>query len=113
MPIHTDDTDVADVNVELAVHNGMTKTVLRIKVRGSLKFSNSSKDKSLTIASSNVPPPFVVPGCATPQSQFTVPKKDKLTVTVSEAYDLDSYFTYTAQIEGSTAEDPIVIIDRR
>ena len=105
--------EVTDLSLELAVHKGMTKTVHRIKERGSLKFRNKSKDKILTIASEDDPPPFMVAGCANPQSTFDVPKNDSRTVTIASAYVVGTQFAYTATIDGSLPEDPIVIIDRR
>jgi hypothetical protein len=40
-----------------------------------------------------------------------VPVDGKVTVEVSSKYVAGTRFTYKAQIEGSTAEDPIVIVD--
>jgi hypothetical protein len=46
-------------------------------------------------------------------SSFTVPPGASKTVTISESYGDQASFAYTAQIEGSLQEDPIVIIERR
>ena len=108
----SDDSEHADLSIELAVEEGMTKTVHRVKKNGTLKFENGSKDKPLTIRSTARRPPFVLPGCADPQSEFEVPPGTPRIVNVSGAYGLGDYFTYKAQIEGSDPEDPIVIIDR-
>jgi hypothetical protein len=96
--------------IALEVHNGMTKTVHKIKQNGWLKFRNKSPDKTLTITSANEPP-FLVPGQPGPQSGFVVQPNSHLNVQVASTYGIGDSFAYTAQIEGSTAEDPIVIVD--
>ncbi len=103
----------ADLTIELSVHEGMTKTTLRIRERGLLKFHNKSLDQSLRIESADKPPPFMLEGCTEPQSGFDVSPKGHRTVTVSSAYVVEKKFTYTARIGDSIPEDPIVIIDRR
>lgn len=105
--------EVTDLSLELMVHNGMTKSVLKIKERGSLKFRNKSRDNTLRIASNDDPPPFMVPGYADAQSGFDVLKNSHLIVTVSSSYVVGMQFAYTARIGDSLPEDPIVIIDRR
>lgn len=111
--VDPEETLLDNPSVELGVHNGMTKTVIRIRKKGTIKFKNKHSTSTLTIASPNNPPPFLVPGVSGPQSQFVVPPKDHLTVTISGAYDVGSHFTYTAQVGDSTPEDPVVIVDRR
>lgn len=106
------DSDLIELTIELAVEFGQTKTVHRVKRRGTLKFKNGSKNKSLAIKSPAPVAPFVVPGYPGPVSEFTVPRNSSMNVTISEAYDIGASFTYTAQIEDSLPEDPIVIIDR-
>ena len=96
-----------------AVESGQTKTVHRVKKGGSLKFKNGSKNKILTIQSPAPQPPLMVTGCADPVSEFTVESDSKKSVTISDAYDVGDMFTYTATIEDSSPEDPIVIIERR
>jgi hypothetical protein len=102
-----------DLLLELSVHQGVTKTVHRIRWCGKLVFVNRFNDVPLEIESEDSPPPFVVPGCAAPQSRFTVAAGHNLIVSVSEAYPVRSQFTYSAKLEGTTAEDPIVVVDRR
>jgi hypothetical protein len=68
---------------------------------------------TLTVASPAEVPPFVPPDCTTAVSSFTVPPGASKTVTISESYGDQASFAYTAQIEGSLQEDPIVIIERR
>lgn len=101
------------LSFNLEVHEGMTKTAFRLKERGSLKFTNKSEDKPLQVRSDAKAPPFEVPGVSTPQSGFTVPPGSTLSVTIAAAYEVGSRFTFSSQIEGSKAEDPIVIIERR
>jgi hypothetical protein len=107
------DPGLVDLTIEVAVELGQTKTVHRVKKGGTLKIKNGSEDKILTIESPAELPPFVVPGCPDPVSEFTVQPADSVIVTISEAYDVYDRFTYTAQVEGSLPEDPIVIIERR
>ncbi|HET8690779.1 MAG TPA: hypothetical protein VFM30_01465 [Steroidobacteraceae bacterium] len=102
-----------DLSVELAVESGQTKSVLRIRKGGAFKFRNASETETLTISSPAAEPPFVLDGCSTGVSSFDVPPHGSRTVTISEAYDDGASFSYSAQIEGSMAEDPIVIIERR
>ena len=102
-----------DLEVELAVELGQTKSVHRIRRGGAFRFRNGSETATLVIASPATEPPFVLEGCATAVSTFDVAPESSRTVTISEAYDDGASFSYTAQIEGSLAEDPIVIIERR
>ena len=102
-----------DLTVELAVELGQTKSVHRLKKGGAFKFKNSSQSATLTIASPAPEPPFVLAGCNTGVSSFNVDPHSSKTVTISEAYDEGASFSYSAQIEGSQADDPIVIIERR
>lgn len=103
----------ADLSVELAVDSGQTKSVLRIRKGGAFEFRNASETETLTISSPAAEPPFVLEGCHTGVSSFDVAPQSSRTVAISEAYDEDASFSYSAQIEGSEAEDPIVIIERR
>lgn len=103
-----------DLLTELSVHRGMTKSVRRARRNGRLVFNNKFNDKALEIESDDDPAPFIVKGFATPQKKFTVKAHDaKFVVTINPDYDLGSQFAYSAKIEGSTPEDPIVVIDRR
>lgn len=107
------DGSPVELNIELAVDSGQTKTVHRLKLGGALRFKNGSATMALTIASPAEAPPFILPDCPTAVSSFTVPPAGSRTVTISEAYGDRASFTYTARIEGSLQEDPIVIIERR
>ena len=102
-----------NLTVELGVDNGMTKTVIRIRKNGTIKFKNKHNASTLTIASQASPPPFLVPGVGGAQSQFVVPAGEDLTVTIAADYDVGDQFSYTSQVGNSTPEDPIVIVDRR
>jgi hypothetical protein len=102
-----------DLTVELAVEMGQTKSVHRLRNGGKLKFKNSSQSAMLTITSPAPEPPFVLAGCTAGVSSFTVDPGSSRTVMISQAYDEGDSFSYAAQIEGSEAEDPIVIIERR
>ena len=97
--------------IALAVHDGMTKTVHKIKQNGWLKFKNKSQNKTLTITSDNTPLPFLVEGVPPAQSGFVVPANSNLNVQIASTYGVGDWFAYKAQIEDSTAEDPIVIVD--
>jgi hypothetical protein len=112
-PAGPDDAGSLDLTIELAVASGQTKTVHRIKQGGSIKFKNGSQTGILTIASPAAEAPFVPPDCVNAVSSFEVGPGAGRTVTISEAYEVGASFTYTAQIEGSLQEDPIVIIERR
>lgn len=112
-PDNLEDLGLIEVSIEVAVESGQTKTVHRVKKGGSLKFKNGSKNKILTIKSPAPQPPFMVTGCADPVSEFTVERDSKKSVAISDAYDVGDMFTYTATIEDSSPEDPIVIIERR
>lgn len=112
-PADPGEPGLIDLTVELAVELGQTKTVHRIKKGGAFKVRNGSPDATLTIASPAPEPPFVLSGCTSGVSSFVVDPRSSKTVTISEAYDEGASFTYTAQIEGSQPEDPIVIIERR
>ena len=115
MSISDDPLEPAETSLsfDLEVHNGRTKTSVRIKERGTLKIKNKSLDKTLRIESADSPPPFMVPGYANAQSGFTVDEDSSVTVTISAAYVDGMRFTYTSTIAGSIPEDPIVIIERR
>jgi hypothetical protein len=115
MPIPDDPIEPAAtvLSFELEVHNGMTKKSFRIKERGTLKIRNKSPDAILRIESGDDPPPFDVPGFPAPQSEFTVAAHSTLSVAIAEAYVAGMRFTYQSTIEGSSPEDPIVIIERR
>lgn len=113
IPLDPEAINPEDLLYELSVHRGMTKSVRRARQNGRLIFNNRFNDKALTIECKDSPPPFVVEGCAGPQSKFTVPARGRLAVNISPSYAVGSQFAYSAQIEGSTAEDPIVVIDRR
>lgn len=109
-PTATLDDDMA---VELGVHDGVTKTVIRIRKHGTLKFKNKLNDHPLTIHSGANPHPFLVPGIGGAQPGFVVPAGQNMTVTVSGTYEVGHQFTYSAKVGDSTPEDPIVIVDRR
>ena len=102
-----------DLEVELASYNGKTMSVRRIKFGGKLRFNNKKNPKKLLIMSPAADPPFVLAPGATAVSWFEVGPKDTRDVHVSDVYQPVTQFTYTAVIDGSGAEDPIVIIDRR
>ena len=101
-----------DIWIALEVHNGMTKTVYKIKRHGWLKFKNKSPNKTLTITSGDNPPPFLVEGNPPAQSGFVVPAGSQVKAQVAPSYDVGDRFAYQAQIEGSAPEDPIVIVDQ-
>jgi hypothetical protein len=99
--------------LDYEVHDGKTKMSFRIKEGGTLKFHNKSTDKTLHIRSDAKLPPFDVPDSSKPQWEFTVDPKSNLEVRINEDYVAGDCFTYSSQIGDSTAEDPIVIIERR
>jgi hypothetical protein len=115
MPIHDDPAEPAatSLSFDLEVHKGRTKTSFRIKERGTLKIKNKSLDRALRIESDDDPAPFIVEDCTNPQSGFTVNADSKMNVTIAEAYVAGMRFTFTSTIDGSIADDPIVIIERR
>jgi hypothetical protein len=99
--------------LDYEVHDGKTKMSFRIKEGGELKFKNKSLDKTLLIKSdAGLPPPFV-PENSKPVREFTVDAGSEKKVTIDDAYKHGDCFTYSSQIGDSTAEDPIVIIERR
>jgi hypothetical protein len=115
MPAPDDPVEPAatELSFDLEVHNGMTKKSFRIKEGGTLKIRNKSPDAELLIESDDDPPPFDVPGFPCPRRAFTVAAHSTLRVGISAAYVAGMRFTYRSTIQGSTPEDPIVIIERR
>ena len=115
------------LSFDLEVHNGRTKTSVRIKEGGTLKVKNKSLAKTLRIESEDSPPPFMVPGYADAQSGLPFGDQEDPTVPIDEIivqpgqsetvqihkHFTDAEFMYEARIEGAAAEDPIVIIERR
>lgn len=99
--------------LDYEVHKGKTKLSFRIKEGGTLKFKNKSTTKTLRIKSDAKFAPFVVQGDPEPRWEFTVNRKSNTDVTIDEKYVDGMCFTYSTQIDGATAEDPIVIIERK
>jgi len=104
---------IPDLSIEVEDYGGKTMTVHRIKQNGKIKFTNRNLVQPLTISSPAADSPFVPEGCSNAVSSFVVPANDKMTVTIAPTYVLGMKFTYSAQINGTSAEDPIVIVDRR
>lgn len=99
--------------LDYEVHKGKTKLSFRIKEGGTLKFKNKSTTKTLRIKSDAKLAPFDVPGDPEPRWEFTVNPKSNSDVIIDEKYVAGMCFTYSTQIDGATAEDPIVIIERK
>lgn len=89
-----------------------TKTMTRHRMgyMGTLRFKNWSNLPLVITASEGNP--FLVQGCSDPVSSFTVTGGQEMSVKIHSSYGGDA-FTYSARIDGTEAEDPIVIIDRR
>lgn len=102
-----------DLDIELEVYQGKTMSVRRVRHGGKMRFNNKDGAKKLLIMSSAGDPPFVLSEGSTPVSWFEVPAGGQRFVWISSLYLPNSRFTYTAIIDGSSAEDPIVIVDRR
>lgn len=102
-----------DLDIEVEVHEGKTMSVRHVKHGGKLRFNNKDGVKKLLVLSSATNPPFVLSEGSDPVSWFEVTAGGQKFVWISPRYLADSRFTYTALIDGSRAEDPIVIVDRR
>lgn len=102
-----------DLDIEHRVYNGKTMSVRHVKRGGKLRFNNKDGERKLLIMSPAGNPPFVLSEGSTPVSWFEVRPEETKFVWISPLYGDDSWFTYTAIIDGSTAEDPVVIVDRR
>jgi hypothetical protein len=102
-----------DLDIEVEAVNGKTMSVRHVKHGGKLRFNNKDRAKKLLIMSPAENPPFVTKESSDPVSWFEVPPGKPKVVTISPYYEPESRFPYTALIDGSAAEDPIVIIDRR
>lgn len=103
----------ADLSIEVSDVGGKTMTVHRIRQNGKLKFDNKNQTRPLMISSPAAEPPFIVDGEPDAVSWFVVDADDKEIVTIAPAYVVGTQFTYSAQVNGTTPEDPIVIVDRR
>lgn len=88
-----------------------TKTMTRHRMGylGTLRFKNWSNLPLVITASEGNP--FLLQGCGDAVNSFTVMGGQEVSVKIHSGYGGDA-FTYSARIEGTEAEDPIVIIDR-
>lgn len=96
--------------IEVDKRGNKTMTRHRMGYKGNFRINNLS-DQPLVITASQGAP-FKVQGCDDPVGSFPVPAGAEVSVKIHRSYD-GGEFTYSAQIEGTEAEDPIVIIDRR
>jgi hypothetical protein len=112
MPIDESLAD-GDLDVEVESFHGKTMTVRHVKHGGKLRYSNKDGAKKLLIMSPAADPPFITEESPDPVSWFEVLPGRFRFVRISTAYAPESRFTYTAIIDGASAEDPIVVIDRR
>lgn len=89
-----------------------TKTMTRHRMgyRGTLTFNNLSNAPLVITASDGAP--FEVQGCGDPVGTFSVPAGQETSVRIHGTYSAEEFY-YSARIEGTEAEDPIIIIDRR
>jgi hypothetical protein len=87
-----------------------TMTRHRMGFQGTLRFKNWSDRRLVVTASTGTP--FKVAGCSEAVASFPVEAGLEMFVRIHPGY-LDEEFSYSAQIDGTEAEDPIVIIDRR
>ena len=96
--------------IEVDKRGTKTMTRHRMGYKGNLRFNNLA-DKPCEITAS-AGKPFKVPDCDDPVGSFSVPGGVEVSVKIHKLYD-GGEFTYSAQIQDTQAEDPIVIIDRR
>jgi hypothetical protein len=100
-----------DLDLELESFNGKTMSVRRARFGGKLRFNNKDGTQKLLVMSPAPTPPFVISDGQPPVSWFEVPAGQKKVVKISTTYAVNARFAYTTLIEGSAAEDPIVIVD--
>lgn len=115
-PEPPDSSEPADLTIEVQAHDDKTLTVHRIKRGGIIKFHNRDRVHPLTITAlvkSVDADPFIPPDNCDAVSQFRVDPNSHLNVKIANEFDLFAWFYYSAEIQGSAAEDPIVIVDRR
>lgn len=99
----------AGKTIDVDKRGNKTMTRHRMGYQGVLRFNNKSSQPLVVAASTGTP--FELPDCNDPVGQFTVPGGGQVSVKIHATYTADE-FTYSAQIDGTEAEDPIVIIDR-
>jgi hypothetical protein len=101
----------AGLDIAVVSRNGKTMTQHGMDVKGRLRFRNLS-DATLTITCASGQEPFVVEGCADPVGNFTVPGGGARVVRIAESFKKGDSFVYSAQIDGTEAEDPVIIFDK-
>ena len=102
-----------DLDITVVSRDGKTMTQHVMDPRGRLRFRNLSGGTLMITCTSGHPAPFLLEGCADAVSSFTVQGTEPKVVRIADGLHEGDSITYTAQIEGTTAEDPVVIFDRR
>jgi len=102
-----------DLDITVVSREGKTMTQHVMDPRGRLTFQNLSGGTLTIICTSGHHAPFLVEGCANPVASFTVQGTEPKVVRIANGLNEGDSIKYTAQIEGTTAEDPVIIFDRR
>ena len=105
-----DERTTASRHIDVDKRGTKTMTRHRMGYRGTLTFKNLSNAPLVITASAGAP--FETQDCGDPVGTFSVPAGQEMSVKIHRTYSGEE-FSYSAQIEGTEAEDPIVIIDRR
>ena len=102
-----------DLDITVVDRGGRTMTQHAMALSGRLRFQNLSGGTLTITCTSGHPAPFLVEGCAAAVASFTVQGTEPKEVHIADGLHDGGSIKYTAQIEGTTAEDPVIIFDRR
>ncbi len=102
-----------DLHITVVSRGGRTMTQHAMALSGRLRFQNLAGGTLTVTCTSGHHAPFLVEGCADPVASFTVQGTEPKVVRIADGLDEGDSIKYTAQIEGTTAEDPVIIFDRR
>jgi hypothetical protein len=102
-----------DLDITVVNRGGRTMTQHAMALSGRLRFRNLAAGTLTVTCTSGHPAPFLVEGCHDPVAGFTVEGTETKVVRIAAGLDLGQSIKYTAEIEGTIAEDPVIIFDRR
>ena len=100
-----------DLDIEVVSRDGRTMTRHAMALSGRLRFQNLAGG-TLTVTCTSGQQPFVVEGCAEGVASFSVEGTAPKRVRIAAGFEVGDSIKYSAQIEGTTAEDPVIIFDR-
>jgi hypothetical protein len=102
-----------DLDITVVDRGGTTMTQHAMALSGRLTFQNLSGGTLTITCTSGHHAPFLVEGCANAVASFTVQGTEPKVVRIADGLDVGDSIKYTAQIEGTIKEDPVIIFDRR